>query len=297
MIAGDGPLGYRPTQVAIPVAREDTAAPPQPGPSAGLRATAQSRTAPAPSFTASKPTDRATPTFSAASPASPASPRPSPPRPAQPSRPAPQAQDPRSGYGQGNAAAAAYSGSTAPYTPGAGPYAPQAASTRAPRSSTRTSRSSTRRARAAAGRSAAGAGARWVIWLAVAVIIAAAIGVGTALALNKNKTNETAANAGNTSTAGGTGTPTPSVADTPSGYKSVDALNDPSTVLPSGFTSYTVTAADAGSPAVAGFTIDIPPGWKEQRSGLVTNFLGPDNMKFEVDMSPQRHHGHGRRGA
>src|SRR5512146_2696703 len=119
VIADSGPLGYRPTQVAIPVAREGTAAPPQPGPAApepGQRNPAPPR--PAPSFTASKPTDRATPTFSAASPASP-------PRPAPPSRPAPQAQEPRSGYGQGNAAASAYSGGTAPYTPGAGPYAPQ----------------------------------------------------------------------------------------------------------------------------------------------------------------------------
>jgi hypothetical protein len=128
---------------------------------------------------------------------------------------------------------------------------------------------------------------RWVVWLAAAVIIAAAIGVGAALALNRPKTNENAANAGNTGTAGSTGTPTPSVANTPSGLNSVDALNNPSTVLPSGYVSYTVTAAEAGSPAVAGFTIDVPKGWTEQRNALVTTFLGPGNMKFEVDMSPQ----------
>jgi hypothetical protein len=121
----------------------------------------------------------------------------------------------------------------------------------------------------------------------VAVIIAAALGVGTALALNKNKTNENAANAGNTSTAGGTGTPTPSVADTPSGLNSVDALNNPSTVLPSGYSSYTVTAADAGSPAVAGFSIDVPTSWKEQPKGVETWFYGPDNMLLIVDMSSQ----------
>jgi hypothetical protein len=121
----------------------------------------------------------------------------------------------------------------------------------------------------------------------VAVIVAAAVGVGLALTLNKNNTNENAANAGNTSTAGGTGTPTPSVADTPSGLNSVDALNNPSAVLPSGYVTYTVTAAEGGSPAVAGFNIDVPNSWTEQRSGLVTTFLGPDNMKFEIDMSPQ----------
>ncbi|TVZ07162.1 serine/threonine protein kinase [Trebonia kvetii] len=282
VIADDGPLGYRPTQVAIPVAREDTAAPPQPRPvppgSGQQRNPAPPR--PTPSFTASKPSDRMTPTFSAASPASPASP-------AQPSRPAPQAQDPRSGYGHGNAAAAAYAGSTAPYTPGAGPYAPQGGQYAGP---SQQYPDLAQQYAPGSGGGRAGrrrGGARWVIWLAVAVIIAAAIGVGTALALNKNKTNENAANAGNTSTAGGTGTPAPSVADTPVKYKSVNALNDPSTVLPSGFTSYTVTAADAGSPAVAGFTIDIPSGWKEQRSGPVTDFLGPDNMKFEVDMTSQ----------
>jgi eukaryotic-like serine/threonine-protein kinase len=275
VIADSGSLGYRPTQVAIPVAREETAAPPQPEP--GQRNPAPPR--PAPSFTASKPTDRATPTFSAASPASP-------PRPAPPSRPAPQAQEPRSGYGQGNAAASAYSGGTTPYTPGAGPYAPQGGQYAGPAQpypdlaqqyapGTGGGRSGRRRG-----------GGRWVLWLAVAVILAVGVGIAAALTLNKNN-NESAANAGNTGTGGGTGTPAPSVADTPSGYHSVDALNNPSTVLPPGFSAYTVTAAEVGSPAVAGFTIDVPSGWKEQRNGLVTTFRGPGNIKFEVDMSPQ----------
>ena len=123
---------------------------------------------------------------------------------------------------------------------------PPAASTPAPRSSTRTSRRQYAPGSGGGRAVRRGGGARWVIWLVVAVIVAAAIGVGTALALNKNKTNETATNTGNTGTAGGAGTPTPSVADTPVSYKSVNALNDPSTVLPSGWTSYTVTAADAG---------------------------------------------------
>jgi hypothetical protein len=276
VITGDGPLGYRPTQVPVP--KEETAAPPQPKPSppdSGQQHNPAPR--PAPSFTAS---DRATPTFSAASPASP-------PRPAPPARPAPQPQEPRSGYGQSTAAAAAYAGSPAPYTPSAGPYAPQGGQYGGP------SQHYPDLAQQYAPGSGGGravrrrGGARWVIWLAVAVIIAAAIGVGTALALNKNKTSENAANAGNTSTAGGTGTPTPSVADTPSGLNSVDALNNPSTVLPSGYTSYTVTAADAGSPAVAGFSIDVPTSWKEQPKGVETWFYGPDNRLLIVDMSSQ----------
>jgi hypothetical protein len=131
-----------------------------------------------------------------------------------------------------------------------------------------------------------------VLWLAVAVILAVAIGVGTALALNKNNDHETAANAGNTSS----GTPTSTtigstagtgVPDTTTTYKSVNALNDPTTVLPSGWSAKTVTAAAVGSPAVTGFTIDLPPGWKEQRSGIQTNFYGPDNMLLTVDLSAQ----------
>ena len=47
----------------------------------------------------------------------------------------------------------------------------------------------------------------------------------------------------------------PSVADTPTSFKSVDALNNPSTALPAGWSTQTVTAADANS-AAAGFSID-----------------------------------------
>ena len=67
----------------------------------------------------------------------------------------------------------------------------------------------------------------------------------------------------------------------------MDALNNPSTALPSGFVSYTVTAAEAGSPAVAGFTIDVPKGWTEQRNNSGTWFNGPDHIRLEVDLSPQ----------
>jgi hypothetical protein len=49
----------------------------------------------------------------------------------------------------------------------------------------------------------------------------------------------------------------------------------------------TVTAADVGTPAVAGFSIDLPPGWSEQRSGLATNFNGPGHMLVTVDLTSQ----------
>jgi hypothetical protein len=48
-----------------------------------------------------------------------------------------------------------------------------------------------------------------------------------------------------------------------------------------------VTAADLGAPAVAGFSIDLPPGWTEQRSGLAINFKGPRDMMVTVDLTPQ----------
>ena len=131
------------------------------------------------------------------------------------------------------------------------------------------------------GRTGRGRGqGRRILWLVVAVIIAAAIGVGTALALNKNNSG--------TGNAGGGSTPAtvPSVADTPTGFKSIDALNSPSTALPAGWSTVTVTAADANS-AAAGFSIDLPPGWKETRKDLATDFTGPGNLLLEIDLTAQ----------
>jgi hypothetical protein len=79
----------------------------------------------------------------------------------------------------------------------------------------------------------------------------------------------------------------PSVADTATGFKSVDALNNPSTALPAGWTMQTVTAADANS-AAAGFRIAVPPGWKETRKNLATDFTGPGNLLLEVDLTQQQ---------
>jgi hypothetical protein len=109
----------------------------------------------------------------------------------------------------------------------------------------------------------------------VAVIIAAAIGVGTALALNNNSGSGTGAGA------------VPSVADTPTGFKSVDALNNPSTALPAAdWSTQTVTAAAVHS-AAAGFSIDVPPGWTKTPKGLATDFNGPGDTLLEVDLTQQ----------
>jgi hypothetical protein len=116
----------------------------------------------------------------------------------------------------------------------------------------------------------------------LAVIVAAAIGVGTALALNNNGT--TAASAGNTTSAGAV----PSVADTPSGFKSIDALNNPSTALPAAdWSTQTVMAADVHA-ASAGFSIDVPPGWRRTTKGRATDFTGPGDLLFEVDLTQQK---------
>ncbi len=115
----------------------------------------------------------------------------------------------------------------------------------------------------------------------LAVVVAAAIGVGAALALNNNGSTG-AANAGNTSGAGAV----PSIANTPGDFKSVDALNNPSTALPAGWSTQTVTAAAANS-AAAGFSIDVPPGWKKTSKGLATDFTGPGDLLLEVDLTQQ----------
>jgi hypothetical protein len=261
-----GSAGYQPTQLAIPVARitppalaEPTVKPPKP------TEPKPAPPKPGPTFTAAKPTDRSAPTFSAAGPATPARPVTPPPdkRPAySPSSAGPgypplqqKGTPPFPSPGATYAPAGQYVGPSQPYpdlgrlyTPGKG-----------------------------GGRAGRGRGqGRRILWLVVAVIVAAAIGVGTALALNNND------NAANTSSAGAV----PSVADTPTGFKSVDALNNPSTALPAGWSTQTVTAADAHS-AAAGFSIDVPPGWTETRKNLATDFTGPGDLLLEIDLTKQ----------
>jgi hypothetical protein len=297
-LPGQASAGYRPTEIALPSARN---APP---PSIAQPKPADSKPVPPqPTFTAAKPGERATPSFSAASPVRPAPQgRPTPPRPAPGNNPPSSSQRP--GYGQNNAprgypppSQSGNQGSTTPYPPSGAQYRQQGAQggqlgtpgTQYPGSSQVTPDLSRQYPPGAGGgyrkpgRQGPG---RKLLWGVVAVAVAAAIGVGTALALNHNS------NSGNNH-GGSTGstqpTTLPSVEDTKTGFLSVDALNNPSTALPgTGWTTQTVTKAQAGSTA-AGFSIDVPPGWIEKQSsnGLVTDFIGPDNQLVEVDLTQQ----------
>jgi hypothetical protein len=269
VIPGQGVAGYHPTQVSIPAARVTPSAPAQPA-AAPKPAEPTPAQKPGPTFTAAKPAERAAPKFSAS--------------PARPSRPATPPAD-RPAYGP-SGAAQGYpppqpQGSTPPYPPSGAPYGPPAGHYAGPaqpypdlagRYTPGTS----------GGRAGRGRGqGRRILWLVVAVIVAAAIGVGTALALNNHPGN------GNAGSGGFSATAVPSVADTVTGFKSVDALNNPSTALPAGWTMQTVTAADANS-AAAGFRIAVPPGWKETRKNLATEFTGPGNLLLEVDLTQQQ---------
>jgi serine/threonine protein kinase len=294
VIPGKGPVGYQPTEVSVPVARitppaaaQSSAAPvkpaePKPAPAKPAEPKPASAKAaepkpappkPGPTFTAAKPTDRVVPTFSAASPAAPA-------RPVRPSRPATPPAEQRPAYGP-NAAAPGYppsqGGGTTPFPPSGANYGPAAGQYAGP------SQPYPDLARqyppgSGGGRTGRGRGqSRRILWLVVAVIVAAAIGVGTALALNNNGGGTGATGAG----------AVPSVADTLTGFKSIDALNNPSTALPAAdWSTQTVTAAAVHS-AAAGFSIDVPPGWKQTPKGLATDFNGPGDLLLEVDLTQQ----------
>src|ERR1700722_1862538 len=258
--------GYQPTELSIPVAR---VAPPGPAQRPAEQRLAEQRLAeerpaqqrpaqPKPTFTAAKPTERPTPTYSAASPARP-----------QPATPVPER---RPAYGPGGAGQATPGGGTTPFPPSGGAYAGPSQSYP----------DLARQYKPGTGGGGAGRGrgrGRQIAWLVVAVVIAAAVGVGAALALNRHT--------GGGSPGATTSTGSGPVADTVTGFKSVDALNNPSAVLPSGWSHATVTAADLGAPAVAGFSLDLPPGWTEKRSGQAVNFTGPADMLMTVDLTPQ----------
>ena len=280
VMPGKGTTGYEATQVSIPVARIAPSAPVQP-PSTAQPKPAQPKPAPPkPTFTAAKPTNRAAPTFSAASPARPGTPG----RPVPPVRPVTPPSEQRLAYGPG-IAGQGYSppqrGSTTPFPPSGATYAPPGGQYAGP---SQASPNLGRQFAPSAGGGHTGRGrtvrGRQIIWLVVAVMVAAAIGVGAALALSNQGTN----NAGG---AGNTPTTVPSVADTPTGFQSVDALNNPSAALPAAsWSTQTVTAADAHS-AAAGFSIDVPAGWTETRKGLATDFNGPGQQLVEVDLTQQ----------
>ena len=271
VIPGQGAAGYHPTQVSIPVARVTPSAPAQPI-AAPKPAEPTPAVKPGPTFTAAKPAERVAPTFSAPSP-------PSPPSPARPVTPPDRPAYGPSSAGQGYPPPQ-QQGVTTPFPPSGALYGPAAGNYAGP-SQPHSDLAGQYKPGTGGGRTGRGRGqGRRILWLAVAVIIAAAIGVGTALALNENNSG--------TGTAGGGSSPAtvPSVPDTPTGFKSIDALNSPSTALPAGWSTVTVTAADANS-AAAGFSIDLPPGWKETRKDLATDFTGPGNLLLEVDLTAQ----------
>jgi eukaryotic-like serine/threonine-protein kinase len=244
--------GYQPTELAVPVAPSRPAQRP-----AEQRPAEQRPAPPKPTFTAAKPAERPTPSYSAPSPARP-----------QPASPAPErrpAYGPAAGQGSPGGGITPFAGPSGGQYAGPAQPHPDLAWQYAPGSGGGTVR----------GRG----GGRRIAWLVVAVIIAAAIGVGIALALNRNS----AGGSPNTAQSSGSGF----VADTPTGFKSVDALNSPTAVLQPGWWHATATAADLGAPAVAGFSLNLPPGWTEKRSGLATSFTGPGDMLVEVDLTPQ----------
>jgi hypothetical protein len=149
---------------------------------------------------------------------------------------------------------AAYAGPSQAYPDLAAQYAPGSGGGRAARSGKR------------------GRG-RLVALIVGAIVVAAAIGAGTAYALGHHS-NTNLSNASNASVTYPAGfTPAPTVA----------ALDDPSTVLPAGWTSHAVTAAQLGTKA--GFSIDLPPGWKEQPDGYATDFTGPGQKFIDIDLT------------
>jgi eukaryotic-like serine/threonine-protein kinase len=281
-VPGDqGSLGYQPTELAVPVARGGQAAG---APAKGAQPTetqpkeAQSKQAqaqppqptPTPSFTAAKQAERAAPGFSAASPAR----QPTPPA----SRPAFGPGSSASGYPADGGTAplqqpagqyptgGGYGPSGGQYPPGGNQYAgpsqlyPDLAQQYAPGST---------------GGRRSGRGSKRFAWLAVAVVAAAGVGVGAALALN-----------GHSSGGNGSSVSAGSVPDTLSSLKSVNALNNPTTAVPQGWQTVTLSSSDLGS--TAGFSVDLPPGWQVNRKNTATDFTAPrGDLLFEVDVTPQ----------
>jgi hypothetical protein len=106
--------------------------------------------------------------------------------------------------------------------------------------------------------------------ISAAVVVAAAAGAGAALAVNGNSSGSAPPAASN-----------PASANLPA---SVQALDDPSNTIPAGWTRETVRPSATGTRA--GFSIAVPPGWTEKRSGLTTYFYAPDGAWFmKVDLT------------
>jgi len=289
-------IGYQPTQFSMPAARDTPSAPVLPKavqpkavqPKAVPPRAAEPKTVepkavepktlpprptlpkppqskPGPTFTAAKPTNRPTPSFTAGTPA------PS----ARSQGIAGPGNTVLAGGGQGYPPSggrppAPPSGSQ--YPPPSGQYPPPGAQYGGP-AQPRPDLARQYVSGSGGGRTTRPRGrGRQLVWLLVAVLVAAAIGVGAALALNGN---------GN----GGSGSASGTVQDVVTNIQSVDALNNPSTALPAGWRAVALQSTAVGS--TAGFSVDLPPGWTETRSGMATDFAGPGEMLLTVDLSAQ----------
>jgi eukaryotic-like serine/threonine-protein kinase len=106
---------------------------------------------------------------------------------------------------------------------------------------------------------------------AAAVVVAAAIGGGSAVLLrNGHHMMSPAASTG-----------TSSLTSLP---QSVQAIDTPSSALPSGWSTETVAPSVTGT--TAGFTIGVPPGWQVVRKGLATYFYAPDGVRYmDIDLT------------
>jgi hypothetical protein len=62
----------------------------------------------------------------------------------------------------------------------------------------------------------------------------------------------------------------------------VNALNDPSSTIPAGWTVEKVQPSAANT--TAGFSVDIPPDWSVRRAGPTTHFIGPNGLVMNIDL-------------
>jgi hypothetical protein len=107
---------------------------------------------------------------------------------------------------------------------------------------------------------------------AAAVVVAAAIGGGSAVLLRHD----------NHTTPPTTSTGTSSLTSLP---QSVQAIDTPSSALPSGWNAETVTPPVPGT--VAGFTIGVPKGWQVERQGRSWYFYAPDGVRYlQIELTP-----------
>jgi hypothetical protein len=106
-----------------------------------------------------------------------------------------------------------------------------------------------------------------------AVVVAAAIGGGSVVLLrHDNHTTPTTAHS-------------PDSSNLTSLPLSVQAIDNPSSALPSGWSTETVTPSVAGT--TAGFTIDVPPGWQVERQGRSWYFYAPNGVWYlQIELTP-----------